>query len=457
MSFMLGHLRNSTIGAVGMTESAALGTGRSCTATLPNHSQRFQLNDEVHARPSEQLSSPARISYLALLNDAAQGNLACDCVRQLAERQHIPGPERNSNHFSADFDGFRLKWERHGEFTRYQFIVSGPERLPFADPALKAVPADWLRTLPGEVLTAVHVVLERSGNDPFDQEAVSAAYFGGNPLVGSTVASGAGIAFTDFRIHDDGFSRFLLRDINLNPRQAGRTVQRLLEMESYRMLALLALPIAREMAPFLARSERELAEVAVQMVDADRATERELLMRLTRLAAAIESRYANNLFRFSAAAAYDDLVNRRINELKEERVAGAQTFREFMDRRFAPAMRTCRSTVTRQEALSARLSRSTQLLSTQVDVSLEQQNQGILAAMDRRGRLQLRLQQTVEGLSIAAVTYYVVGVLGYAAKALHAAGVPISVDITMGLGIPIVAGLTALATWRVHRLVAEHE
>lgn len=440
-----------------MTELPQAGHCEAHVLRLPDDARRGELNDEVHARPPERLSSPLRLSYLAMLNDAPASEIARDCVRQLAERFDIRPPERGQNHFSADFGNFRLKWERHGEFTRYQFIVSGRERQPFAEPAIDCVPADWLITLPGEVLIAANLVFEKTDAAAVDHEDLSVRYFRGNPLVGSRVAGGAGLALTDFRIHEDGFSRFLLYDSNLTPRQAGRTVQRLLEMETYRMLALLALPIARELAPFLSQSEGELAGIAGQMIDADRSTERELLMRLTRLAAGIESRYAKNLFRFSAASAYADLVTRRIVELKEERVTSLQTYREFMDRRFTPAMSTCRSTVARQEALSARLSRATQLLSTQVDVFLEQQNQAILAAMNRRGRLQLRLQQTVEGLSIAAVTYYVVGLVGYAAKAIHAAGFPINAEMTIGISIPVVAAMAALAVRRVHQLVAEHE
>jgi uncharacterized membrane-anchored protein len=448
--------RDCALGAH-MTEMAGNGKRGSVMDRLSNHARRVELSDEVHARPPERLSPPARLSYLAMLNDASTNTVACDCVRQLATQFGVRPPEPGENHFSADFGDFRLKWERHGEFARFMFIVHGQESQPFAEPASNSIPADWLRTLPGEVLVAAHLVIEKADEAIFDHEDLSARYFRGNPLVGSRVASGAGLAVTDFRIHEDGFSRFLIQDISLTPRQAGRTVQRLLEMETYRMLALLALPIARELAPFLVDSERELVSITAQMIDADRLSEGELLLRLTRLAAGIESRYADSLFRFSAAVAYEDLVTRRISELREERFATLQTYREFMDRRFTPAMSTCRSTRARQDALSIRLSRATQLMSTQVDVFLEQQNQAILAAMNRRGRLQLRLQQTVEGLSIAAVTYYAVGLIGYAAKAAHAGGFPINPEIKMGVSVPLVAGLTALAVRRVHRLVAEHE
>ncbi|MFX5187498.1 DUF3422 family protein, partial [Acinetobacter baumannii] len=91
-----------------------------------------------------------------------------------------------------------------------------------------------LITLPGEVLIAANLVFEKTDAAAVDHEDLSVRYFRGNPLVGSRVAGGARLALTDFRIHEDGFSRFLLYDSNLTPRQAGRTVQRLLEMETYR-------------------------------------------------------------------------------------------------------------------------------------------------------------------------------------------------------------------------------
>ena len=159
------------------------------------------------------------------------------------------------------------------------------------------------------------------------------------------------------------------------------------------------------------------------MVTADEADEPGLLDRLTRLEAEIENRQSETRYRFSAADAYHELVQRRIEELREQRIQGLQTFREFTERRLAPAMNTCRSVAARQESLSQRVSRATRLLSTRVDLTRERQNQVLLESMDRRARLQLRLQSTVEGLSVAAVTYYVVGLIGHAAEA-HAGGRP---------------------------------
>jgi len=193
------------------------------------------------------------------------------------------------------------------------------------------------------------------------------------------------------------------------------------------------------------------------LVAAREADEPVLLDRLTRLEAQIESEQSRNLYRFSAAAAYETLVHRRIAEIREERLPGLQTFQEFTQRRLAPAMDTCRSVAARQDLLSQRLNRVTQLLATRVDITREKQTQSVLESMDRRAKLQLRLQETVEGLSVAAITYYIVGLVGYAAKGVKAAGFSIEVDGVMALSIPIVVALTALGLRRIRRLVAHEE
>jgi uncharacterized membrane-anchored protein len=230
-------------------------------------------------------------------------------------------------------------------------------------------------------------------------------------------------------------------------------VQRLLEIETYRIMALLGLPVARRTAAMLGGAEGELAAIALEMAQDRTHDEPALLLRLTRLAASVESEVATNSFRFGASRAYYDLTKRRIAELREQRLSGVQTIEEFMDRRLAPAMATCASAEKRLLDLSERVARASDLLRTRVDIEREQQNQALLASMNHRARMQLRLQQTVEGLSIAAITYYVVGLVGYAAKALKESGVPVSVEITTGASIPFVVLAIWLAVRRMRKML----
>jgi uncharacterized membrane-anchored protein len=425
-----------------------------CGTAIPqNHPRRIELNDEVHARPPEALVVPTRLSYLALLCNAAQRDHAWGMVCDLARRFDVQPPLPGAVHYSADLGAFRLKWERHTEFARYQFIVADGGGEPFAQPAVSAAPADWVAALPGESLVATHVELMQSAALP-DYEVISTKYFNGNTLVGAALGEGVATALTDFRIHPDGFSRILVLDRRMSIRQAGRMVQRLLEVDTYRMMALLSLPVARDLAPLLTREEQELAKITAALVSANAEDEPVLLDRLTRLGAEIDSREAASHYRFSAADAYYELVERRIADLREDRIEGLQLFQEFTQRRLAPAMNTLRAVASRQESLSERLARAIQLLLTRVDITRERQNQKVLESMNRRAKLQLRLQQTVEGLSIAAVTYYVVGLVGYASTGAKAVGLLINTDVAVAVSIPAVAALMAFGVHRIRRMVA---
>ena len=419
----------------------------------PNHPQRYLLSNEIHARPPQEVSAPERLSYIALHYDADAdaASAAIDDLARLCVIWGVQSPTAEVTHFNAKHSNLRLKWERHTEFVTYTFSRKGDFARPFENPVISFVDEEWLATLSGKLVVAIHLAVQESKVFVPDLREV-VREFGDNYLVGAKVAGGNGIVLTDLMIHADEFGRMLVMDLKLGKRQGGRTVQRLLEIETYRIMALLGLPVAWATAAMLRGAERELAEITSLMAQDSTHDEPALLVRLTRLAASVESGVAANSFRFGASRAYYDLTKRRIAELREERLAGVQTIEEFMDRRLAPAMATCGSAQKRLLDLSGRVARASDLLRTRVDIEREQQNQELLASMNRRARMQLRLQQTVEGLSIAAITYYVVGLVGYAAKALKEAGVPLSVELVTGASIPFVV----LAIWLVVRRLRRH-
>ena len=419
----------------------------------PSHPQRLELNDEAHARPPVPIRAPVRATYLALFIDGGQREAGWVWVQQLAAHYGVAPPSEASNHFAADMGPFRIKCERHTEFLRLVFLIDGKAENLFGEPAIGRVPEDWLSRLPGQIIVATHLAVLHASEPAPDFTAIGVRCFDGNPLIGASIAAGGAFAMSDFRIRDDGFSRFLILDRSMTPLQAGRMVQRLLEIDTYRILALMALPVARALAPALTRGEQQLAEITEALVMKKEVDEPLLFERLTRLEAEIESGQSRNSYRFDAAVAYEALVHRRILELREERLSGLQTFQEFTERRLAPAIETCRSMAARQEKLSQRLSQVTQLLTTRVEITRESQSQRVLESMDRRAKLQLRLQETVEGLSVAAIAYYIVGLVIYAAKGAKAIGLRIEVDVVAALSIPVVVLLTALGMRRVRRAV----
>jgi uncharacterized membrane-anchored protein len=421
-----------------------------------DHPERFGLAEEVHARPPEPLEAPARLTYLAVLVEAEERSREAAHLYWLCERYAVTPPPAGATQFSARFGPVRLKWERHGEFSAYTVIAGEPVVPPFAQPAAALLPADWLAEVPGITVMCGHALLLAAG-DAAPSEAELATYFGSHIVIGAQIADGAGYVFTDFRLREDGATRFVILDRSFTTRQAGRTAQRLFEIEAYRMLALLALPIARRQSPRIVAIEKSLALLTDGIAREEGAADEKLLTELTRLAAEVESGLAASQFRFGACRAYSDLVRTRIADLREQRLPGLQTIGEFMARRFEPAVATCATVSQRLHDLSERVSQASSLLSTRVDIARERQNQALLASMDRRAKLQLRLQQTVEGLSVAAIVYYAVGLVGYVAKGAKAAGLPLDAELVTGVAVPV---LLVAAVWllrRVRRRIARDD
>ena len=423
---------------------------------LRDHPLREALNAEVHSRPFASLQGPERITHLAMLSGERAAETDRQHVARLCERQGLAPPAPGDNHFMADFGPFRLKWERHTEFSTYTFFQNGLfETAPFGGFAIDLVPRDWVTGLPGDLLVSVHLdMLDREAPTP-DAVALG-ALFGHDNIVGSLVSGGSAAVWMDFTVQEDGFARILLHDRSLQPRQAGRLVQRFLEIETYRMMALLAFPAAKRHGGVLAATGERLTAITGRMTEIEGSgEERELLDELMVFSSEIEDVAAATNYRFGAARAYYALVRRRVEELREQRVEGMQTINEFVDRRLAPAMRTCEAVSDRLETLSWRVARASELLRTRVDIQLEAQNRDLLQSMDRRARLQLRLQETVEGLSVAAITYYLASLVGYLAKAVKDVGVQVDPDIATGLSIPVIAVLVWLGVRRLRRLVAK--
>ena len=420
------------------------------TAMHTVHPLREALHHEVHARPYERLAAPLLLSHVAMVNGDAAA--ACAHLSVLLAQRHLPVPAPGLSHLSADIGGVQLRWELHGEFhtcTFWKQLAETPGG--FDDVPLQGVPQDWLQSLPGQWLVGLHVLVKPAVSSRRDLPPLVRQWLDEDTLVGARVMDGSAEVYTDFRLQGDGFARWIVVAGETTPRRLGRLVQRLLEVETYRMMALLGLPVAREVGAALVGAERALAEVAERIRHAHPRDEPDLLRQLTELAAEVEGLYARTHARFSASAAYFELVQRRIEELREERVHSLQTLREFMDRRLQPAMQTCAWAARRQQALSERISRVSNLLRTRVEIEQQQSSQALLDAMNRRQKAQLLLQSAVEGLSVAAVTYYGAGLVGYFAKGAKAAGLDVAPDLAVALSIPFIAVAVWWGIRRLHR------
>lgn len=446
---------------------------------------RQALHNEVHNRPTARVRMPALITFVAVLNADVTREQECAHLSRLPGQSPLQPDLLTNNFLRLRLAGFTVKWERHSEFSRYSIVqpLSSHAFLGASDPDLLAnlaVPALWLRQIPGRSVAAVQLAMV---NAPLDdapalmQQAVD--WLGGGPVVASLMGTnpppgllatdapdrhgyrhpmGHSWALTQFRLRADGFERMLvIAPESTSQTRAGRIAARLLELETYRLMALRGLPVAKALGPMLARSEQALAAITAQLENKS-ASDQQLLDTLISLAASVERATAENVYRFSATKAYHALVNQRIRELRERAIPGTQTIGEFMQRRLSPAMATVQATDQRLTSLSQRVARTSDLLRTRVDISTETQNQQLLEKLTRGQETQLRLQATVEGLSIAAISYYVISLLLYATKALKAAGVPLNAEMTAGALVPVVLWLVWRTTQNVHaKLHQPHE
>ncbi len=427
---------------------------------IPEHPLREPLNETFHARSPTPLASPTLIAHLAFYHAGTNPPEERENIVRLCGEKDGCLVESFPTHLMLDAGNFRMRWELHSEYSSYTFFrpLAAGEPLAADASALDVVPPQWLAALPGTLIAACHIEL-RSTREVTPESVLSRlSHTSGRQMVVSRIANGTGWVFTDF-MFSNGFSRFLVLDEAMVSRQPGRAVHRLFEIETYRMLALLGVPVATEVGRWLGTTEQRLAELTDRIGQAEKPEdERAILADLSRMAAEVENSVARTTFRFAASRAYNDLVLQRIGELREIRVPGYPTLHEFMQRRFLPAMKTCAAMARRQEDLSSRVARNSQLLRTRVDIELERQNQEQLAQMNQRAKVQLRLQETVERLSVAAMTYYA-SMLVFSASRGAARLFPWLVpEVAAAISIPLIALLALFGIKRTRKaLLAEAE
>ena len=417
---------------------------------------RVELHNEVHARPTAEVHLPSLVTYVAVLNSEVSRDLELTHLKDLPGQGLLGLSDLDGNFLQIHCGDCTLKWERHTEFTRYSIVQELPARsgLGASEPDLShfhGVGESWLRAIPGRTVAAIQMAMVSSELTNAESLMRSAqSWIGVNALVASQLGRGHSWCVTDFKIRADGFERILvIAPQSTSAARAGRISQRLLELETYRLMALRGLPVAKILGPLLASAETELAGITARMGGTD-TSDQTLLDTLVGLASRIERATAEHSYRFSASQAYYSLVNQRIVELRELPIPGTQTIGEFMQRRLSPAMATVAAAERRLASLSERVSRNSALLRTRVDITTEMQNQQLLEKLTKGQEMQLRLQSTVEGLSIAAISYYVISLALYGGKALKAAGLPINPELVAGALVPLVLWSVWQTVRRIH-------
>jgi len=418
---------------------------------LDFHPLRTDLYQELHSRPFQVLPPRARVTHIAVMTTPEQRKSQFKHLQALHRMLGEPWPEQEVTCYEQDFDQLRIRREVHMEFTAYTFTNLAPSDAdPFTETGISALPEGWLEQLEGTVVGAFHIDVCPSSDNARNEPAFMRKYFEGMRLVGSSPQEGAARVLGTFQLHSDNFGRFMVLNYSMSDSQLGRLVQRLMEIETYRLMSLLALPVAREITPALNDMDQQLATITQALADNETLDEQTILAELTNIAARIEAFRAHSTFRFSATQAYHRLVLTRLEELREDEVSGHLTITEFMTRRLTPAVKTCEAVSVRLEDLSRRVDRASDMMRTRVELAIQSQNQELLSSMDRRSRIQLMMQHTVEGFSVVAISYYLIGLLTLGLDALQESGFLFNKSLVLGIAIPVVLALVFVGIRMIH-------
>ncbi len=422
-------------------------------AAIEDHPLRYALANELHARPFPRVQAPARAAFLAIKpvengagrdRDAEMAHLL-----ELLDRYGAAHPQPGATHYFGQIGKHMLKWESHTEFVTYTIFGDGTAERPFDGSTFAMFPSEWLAKVPGQRVTSALIRVELQNDDEAILKSV-ADWFVPESLAISRVLDDELVVAGDFRIDEQGHMRFaIFAREGTGARRTGRIVQRLCEIETYKSMSMLGLSMVRELGPQLSQIDGRLTKLSEDMTGA--AQPDQVLKALLTTSAEVENIIAKTAYRFGATGAYETIVNQRIDVLREQRFLGRQTFAEFMMRRFDPAMRTVKSTESRLAAMSSRALRAGDLLRTRVDVERSAQNQELLTSMDKRADLQLRLQRTVEGLSVVAISYYAVNLV------LYLLG---PIEKLYGVSKPMLAAgatpIVLIAVWLMVRRIRKH-
>jgi uncharacterized membrane-anchored protein len=423
---------------------------------LTSHPQRDDIWQELHARPYVRFSAPAHVLHLSFFLGERDGEPDRANLMRLKENLGLVPTYETPKHgiFAgtiADLGRLVLCWERHAEFVAYTFFLYELEIpfRPFGFDFTELVPAGWLESFGISPVVATRLAIGHRKEMPDTPEGLM-ALFEGHTVNGSQVMGGRAEAWSCYRAHEDGFGRIAIVVHEMSPQDLGRTVERLLAIENSYHLTLLSLPAAREVKPELASAERRMVLEMDALRSADSLEQkRTVLDALLALAAEVEHLRARVSNRFAGSSAYFSLLESRFTELREDKIEHVLRLSRFVMRRVRPAAETYRGLLERLANLSKRIDRSADLLRTSIELHVEEQNARLLEGADRRARLQLRLQEAVESLSVVVITYYALGLAGYALKGIKARGFDFDLDATLGLALPFLA----LAVWGVVQLI----
>jgi uncharacterized membrane-anchored protein len=399
-----------------------------------------QLTEELNARPFPEFAAPTRLFRLCV-----KGREAFPSIRQQLS-DVLDGVDwqvaEQGKIIRGIYRDIQVNIERHTEFTSLTLIEEGDE----TDTLAAVLPTGWIQALAGEIVVAVDCLVRHAAADQVNASVCASKFDGGRA-----------IGYFDFQVASDGHTKIRL-DVapQSTPRDIGRIALQVLEIETYRCFAALGLPKARGAQERLWEIANLIPNDPVNMSDDAETAARYSV--LSGLANELDQIGRDTSFRFNACQAYWALVQARLAALGEERHDARLTIGRFLERRLGPAIATYQSTARQRDNIADQVAKLSGLLQTRIELGLQQQNARLLTSLNEGSERQIRLQQTVEGVSVVAISYYTVGLLRAPTIWLtEAVGLAPLISDPRLIEIGIILVIVPLVWWRIHRLLRRHQ
>ncbi len=368
---------------------------------------RQQILEEVHARPVELVPAQSRVRRLVFVVGTETGGVAAALTSfcDWCDRSGLALPRNKDLRQHSFTAGSRqVTWEFHTEFVTVTWTAAPDD----SDSAPEGI---GLEAVDGpQLLGAMRIDLVED-----TRLAVSLLpVFNPRSLCVIGVEGGAGQLATDFVPDAEQFTRFEFAAGGLQPLRRAILVRRILEIETYRTMALIGLPLTRQHAGELASIESDLTERVNSLAEATETTRAQtaleglhgLMVRAGRLSEQLT-------YRFAACQAYGDILQARLGAIGERPMPLGSSLSRYILNRVEPALRTYAAMEKRLDVLFAKIERAVELLNVRIGLDVQVQNKELLQTIAKTGRSQFLLQRTVEGLSTIAISYYTIGLLGY--------------------------------------------
>ncbi|MGE3152887.1 MAG: DUF3422 family protein [Nitrospiraceae bacterium] len=418
---------------------------------------------ELHERPkmplAEWLRAPAHVHHHAyrMVDPPTQRPASREEFTALLEAFQVPMEARSIRerfgygvNVAVTGDRLIVVWQTHTEYYSYQIWHLPPPSQSNVAFGPIAFPQYRFPITPlGVEVCRLDIVLTEErlpDNETLRQR------FPGPLLYGSRILDEETSLITSFAHDEHDRERYFVSVASPRSRHSSvqEVVDAIVRIETYYHLLLMQKPLFSAAVDQVYRFEqvhlKQREIITTRIGGADSLTLQRWLNALTedllktnRLAGRLHSE-------FSGSVPYDRIVHTTITALGEQTLSTYRPISDYVLSGITGVAEGYQQLLKRIDTLRSGFEGIISIIRARVDLMLEAQNLTLLRSVDKTTKSQVMLQNTVEGLSVIVIAYYLSGLAGYLFKGLSEVGWLRNASVASAVFVPIAVGLAFLIT-----------